>query len=89
MRGQKAPTKENNAGQDGEKEEKKVVTNKKGKGKVGNKEDQADLEQVIADLRDELMWKDEELKDMRDEFEALKYTVDKLHKENKIEKCQR
>ena len=87
MRGQKVATKESS--KEGEGEEKKVATGKKGKGKGVSREDQADLEQIIADLRDDLLWKDEELRDMRDEFEAMKITVDRLHKENKIEKAQR
>lgn len=69
--------------------EKKTTAPKKGKGKGVSKEDQMDLEQIIADLRDELLWKNEEILDMRTEFDEMKILVSKLHIDNKKEKAQR
>jgi hypothetical protein len=82
MRGQKAPPKEA-AVEDGSGEKKK-----KGK-KGGAKEDQVDLEVVIEDLRGEVQWKDEEMKEMRDELEGLRAQVNRLHKDHKLEKNKR
>jgi chromatin segregation and condensation protein Rec8/ScpA/Scc1 (kleisin family) len=48
-----------------------------------------DLEQIVEDLRNEMVFRDEEFKEMRDELESLKAENEKLQRKLKEEKMNR
>lgn len=63
------------------------------KGKKGGpgitKEDQQDLEVVIEELRNELVWKDEEFREMQEELETLRKQNQTLKRQQKEECVKR
>lgn len=69
-----------------EKAEKKVDNKKK---KVDIGEDQKDLEEIIIELRNDIVFKDIEFKEIRDELEIIRKENLKLLKELKEEKMMR
>ena len=64
---------------------------KKGKKGAGGitKEDQQDLELVIEDLRNELVWKDEDFREMQEELEVLRKQNQTLKRQQKEECVKR